>query len=215
MIHVETASSLESKPQMSEKMFCDRAAQFRSRLKWNVCVDDSGRERDQYDNASSIYIVASSHDNPHVGSIRLRPTEGATMVRDIFGASLPVNWKPDPHTWEATRLCVDPQFGHGGICLVLAGCAATMQYLGVKKLIGIFNRKMLRVYRRMVLEPEVLGSCPSPEEEVFAGTWTFSTPKKAILLKKAQTMYPGFDLSLSTSTYYVDESSCPQHRICA
>ena len=39
-------------------MFRDRASQFKTRLKWQVDVDENGFERDEYDALNPLYVMA-------------------------------------------------------------------------------------------------------------------------------------------------------------
>lgn len=49
-------------------MFRDRAAQFKTRLKWQVDVDENGFERDEYDALNPIYVVLENNLGRHEGS---------------------------------------------------------------------------------------------------------------------------------------------------
>ena len=65
-------------------MFCNRALTFSERLGWDVVVKD-GYERDEFDDANPLYLVSvDPNTNEYWGSLRLLPTTGPNMLRDVF-----------------------------------------------------------------------------------------------------------------------------------
>jgi len=72
-------------------------------LNWDVNVVD-GEERDLLDHtASPVYIVATNNDNV-VGSLRLLPTTGPTLLDSSFQEFESVE---SPEIWEMSRLCTE------------------------------------------------------------------------------------------------------------
>ena len=49
MLRYLYGDQLSDHPLLRDTMFRDRAAQFKTRLKWQVDVDENGFERDEYD----------------------------------------------------------------------------------------------------------------------------------------------------------------------
>ena len=92
-------------------MFRLRARVFRDRLKWNVEVVD-GMERDRYDDEDPVYIISTDdHRKKVLGSLRLLPTTGPTLVADFFEDTLPEAAQlTSPSIWECTRFCVDEDY---------------------------------------------------------------------------------------------------------
>jgi N-acyl-L-homoserine lactone synthetase len=65
-------------------MFVARKEVFCDRLGWNVTLR-GGEERDRYDDMDSLYILAvDAQRKAALGSLRLLPTTGPTMLKDIF-----------------------------------------------------------------------------------------------------------------------------------
>jgi N-acyl-L-homoserine lactone synthetase len=81
---------------------------FSDRLKWPVYVSPQGLETDQFDLPETIYILALNTAREVIGSWRILPTTGPTMVRDIwpeFLETLPMS--EQDNIWEASRFAVD------------------------------------------------------------------------------------------------------------
>jgi acyl homoserine lactone synthase len=71
-------------PREMDAMFRDRARTFPGRLGWEVTVKD-GYERDTFDEANPLYLVSVDSDaEQYRGSLRLLPTTGPNMLRDVF-----------------------------------------------------------------------------------------------------------------------------------
>lgn len=91
----------------SEPMYRLRCQVFHERLRWDVKVEN-GMERDQFDDADSVYMVATDKDDQVSGGWRLRPTTRHYMLSDIFPQLL--NGQPVPRhrrIWEISRFAVD------------------------------------------------------------------------------------------------------------
>lgn len=86
-----------------------RARIFHERLGWNVQVHD-GQERDAYDELDPHYLLMKQPVDRVIGCLRLLPTQGPNMLRDVFHPLL--RGKPVPadrHTWEVSRLAVESE----------------------------------------------------------------------------------------------------------
>jgi N-acyl-L-homoserine lactone synthetase len=90
-------------------MFRDRKRVFVDRLKWDVPVVDGIYEMDQYDTQDTVYLIV---DDPktgaHRGSVRLLPTTGPHMLKEIFPELCEGEVPIGPDVWEATRICTAP-----------------------------------------------------------------------------------------------------------
>ncbi|MFJ6327863.1 MULTISPECIES: acyl-homoserine-lactone synthase TraI [unclassified Rhizobium] len=89
------------------QMYRLRADVFGGRLEWDVTITN-GCERDQYDDLSPTYILAVAGGNKVVGSARLLPAVGLTMLERTFpqllaGGSL----NATSEMIESSRFCVD------------------------------------------------------------------------------------------------------------
>ncbi len=75
-------------PREIDAMFRNRAETFSNRLGWEVVVKD-GYERDRFDDANPLYLVSVDPDTEEYwGSLRLLPTTGPNMLRDVFAQLL-------------------------------------------------------------------------------------------------------------------------------
>jgi len=57
MLRYLYADQLDEFPQLRDTMFRDRADQFKTRLNWDVSVDENGFERDEYDDLNPLYEI--------------------------------------------------------------------------------------------------------------------------------------------------------------
>ncbi|WP_431682793.1 acyl-homoserine-lactone synthase [Kitasatospora sp. KL5] len=80
---------------------------FHERLRWQVRTRN-GRERDSFDDLDPVYVIGCHTESGAVtASLRMLPTTGPYMLRDVFPQALRGAPAPcDPQTWEISRLCV-------------------------------------------------------------------------------------------------------------
>src|SRR6516162_3784532 len=92
-------------PKEIDAMFRNRAEIFSKRLAWKVTVKD-GYERDTFDNANPLYLVSVDPDTEEYwGSLRLLPTTGPNMLRDVFPQLLDGDYIESATIWESSRIC--------------------------------------------------------------------------------------------------------------
>ena len=84
MLRYLYADQLGDYPYLAQSMFRDRAMQFRTRIGWDVKVDENGEERDEYDAMNPLYVIWQTPDGGHGGSMRFLSTTGRVMVNDVF-----------------------------------------------------------------------------------------------------------------------------------
>jgi acyl homoserine lactone synthase len=189
MIRVVYAADLFRRPLLAASMFRDRAAQFHDRLGWQVDVDDQGLEFDQYDAHNPLYVIAEDADGAHLGSGRLMPTTGPTMIADHFADLTGGVDVCSALIWESTRFCVSPRAGRNALrvssALLWAGADIALR-AGVEFYVGVFAAPMLRVYRSCGWSPEVLGARESPEGEICAGLWEVTAETRDRLAERAR-----------------------------
>jgi acyl homoserine lactone synthase len=168
-------------PELADSMFRDRAAQFRDRLNWDVTVDEQGHERDGYDAAGPLYVIWQGADGRHGGSMRFLPTTGDTMVNDHFLHLTDGVRIASPHIWECTRFCLARDVeGRVSAALMLAGLELGLHF-GLSHAVGVFDARMVRVYRALGWSPAILGS----RDGVSVGLWAFEPEMRPVLLRKA------------------------------
>jgi acyl homoserine lactone synthase len=184
--------------ELMDDMFRLRARVFRDRLGWDVQVAD-GKERDKYDDEGPVYLIYADDESRKVkGSLRLLPTTGPTVLADIFCDTLPdAMHLGAPTIWECTRFCLEEDIssrGHREELLISS--AALIVALGdvairagIESIVGNFDSTMLRLYRRIGCEVEVLGSTRRYGRPVYLGLFPITEPifrKVKGRLKKAQ-----------------------------
>ncbi|ASP20825.1 isovaleryl-homoserine lactone synthase [Antarctobacter heliothermus] len=185
MIRYIYGTDLHKFPKLAEAMFRDRADQFKTRLGWEVSVDESGLERDEYDDENPLYVIWENADGTHGGSMRLLPTVGRTMINDHFIHLTDGVRIQSPLIWECTRFCLARGATPGvAAALMLAG-GEVMQEFGVEHYVGVFDARMVRIYRRIGSSPEVLGQQGEGREQISVGLWEFTKAAQAQVSKSA------------------------------
>ena len=173
MFHILRYSDLLLRPKLADSMFADRAAQFVSRLKWDIPVTGAGLEIDQYDDANALYLVACDASGRHAASMRLRPSLRQTMLADIFSDRFDVP-EASPQIWESTRFCISPHAPADAAVRVLLAGQALGGAQGLEASLGVVYRHTLRIYRRLGWEPDVLQAADDPTGSIVLGAWRFS-----------------------------------------
>jgi len=204
MLRYLYADQLHQHPKLADSMFRDRADQFKERLGWEVEVNADGHERDHYDAMNPLYVVWEELDGSHGGSMRFLPTTGPVMVNDFFGHLMdgPVT---SPLIWECTRFCLRRKAGAHVAAALMLGGGEIMQGFGIKHFVGVFDARMVRIYRMIGSSPEVLGSQGQGRDEISVGLWDFTPEAQAQVAARAgispeQSRF-WFDQGLGNQTY--------------
>ena len=184
MIRYLTARQLDHYPDLRHAMHLDRTAQFRDRLKWEVSVDEAGLERDEYDALDPLYVVWEPAPGVHGGSMRFLPMDGRTMVDDHFGA-LMSRRIDDPRVWECTRFCLAPKASPQVAGLLMLAGGELMRGFGLTHLLGVFDARMIRIYKAIGAEPEVLGGSGEGRDRIHVGLWPFRPLDRLGVLRRA------------------------------
>ena len=163
-----------------DQMFRLRARVFAERLKWDVNVVD-GRERDRFDDFAPVYLIYTDEARLEVrGSLRLLPTTGPTMLADFFSDTMPdAALLSAPTIWECTRFCVDEdRLRHREQIVasraLISGLGSVALAAGIELILGNFDDRMLRLYRRIGCEVDVLGSTRRYGAPVYLGLFPVS-----------------------------------------
>ncbi len=185
MIRYIYGNDLHKFPKLARTMFLDRADQFKTRLGWDVTVDDRGFERDAYDDENPLYVIWENRDGSHGGSMRLLPTVGRTMVNDHFVHLTDGVRIESPLIWECTRFCLSRGAGAGvAAALMLAG-GEVMQEFGVMHYVGVFDARMVRIYKRIGSSPDILGQEGEGRSMIAVGLWEFTPEAQAKVSRSA------------------------------
>jgi len=184
MIVVVEQHNAHTYAKLIDEMFRLRARIFRDRLKWDVEVAD-GRERDRYDDAGPVYIIYADDEGGSVkGSLRLLPTTGPTVLGDFFADTMPdAAQLCAPTIWECTRFCLDDKILDGEqdevlftSAILIAALGDVAMKAGIESIVANFDAPMLRLYRRIGCEVEVLGSTSRYERPIYLGLFPVSEP---------------------------------------
>ena len=185
MISYIYADELAAKPILKSGMLQDRRIQFKERQNWEVRVNAKGEEVDEYDALNPLYVICETADGHHAGSMRFLPTVGRTMVNDHFRHLSGGGEIVSPLIWESTRFCISPNVEAADVAakLMLAGCEMGLQF-GLAHFLGVFDARMVRIYRRIGWSPEVLGTVGDGANQISVGLWEFSEAVKLRLCAK-------------------------------
>ena len=199
MIIVIEPHNAAAYPKLMEQMFRLRARVFHDRLGLDIQVAD-GKERDKYDDEAPVYLIYADDEAREVkGSLRLLPTSGPTVLADFFSDTLPdAVHLSSPSIWECTRFCLDDRvlgnanheeyFAAAALIAALGDVAINA---GIESILGNFDSTMLRLYRRIGCEVEVLGSTARYGEPIYLGLFPISEPnlrKVKGVVKKARSL---------------------------
>ncbi|MGJ8615998.1 MAG: acyl-homoserine-lactone synthase [Sulfitobacter sp.] len=198
MLRYIYGNDLSLYPQLARQMFCDRADQFKTRLGWNVTLNAAGEERDEYDALNPLYVIWEQPDGRHGGSMRFLPTTGPVMVNDHFGhlISGPIT---SPLIWECTRFCLAREGDPKVAAALMLGGGEIMQGFGIKHFVGVFDARMVRIYRMIGSSPEVLGSMGEGRDKISVGLWEFGSAAQDKVAARA-------GISAEQSRFWFDHS---------
>lgn len=183
MIHILDSTALARRPTLRDSMYHDRTAQFVIRNGWDISVDGQGREIDQYDPLNPIYVICAE-GNRHLGSLRLLPTTGRTMLAEIFPDLAPADL--DRPGWvETTRFCIAP----GAPRHVSAALFMATFELGLARgwvgTFGVYDKRMERVYARIGTPGTLIAQKGEGRAAICVGEWRFEPHLVDVLYKRA------------------------------
>ena len=167
MLKLIEGSHAPSFPKEMDAMFRNRAEIFSQRLGWDVVVKD-GYERDRFDDLNPLYLVSvDPYTERYWGSLRLLPTTGSNMLRDVFPQLLEEGEVVESATiWESSRICAiaaegQPERSKNGVNYVLseliAGIGEVALLAGLTQIVSVFDARILRVLKSIGCEPEIIG----------------------------------------------------------
>jgi acyl homoserine lactone synthase len=154
-------------------------------LDWDVSVDENGYERDEYDAMNPLYVIWEQADGSHGGSMRFLPTTGDTMVNDHFRHLSDGVEIRHPLIWECTRFCLSQSApSRVAAALMLGGMEVGLgNYLTDS--VGVFDARMIRIYRRLGWSPTVLGTDGTGRDAISVGLWAYDRKIRPNLLRRA------------------------------
>ena len=154
-------------PKEIDAMFRNRAETFSGRLGWEVTVKD-GYERDEFDRANTLYLVSVDPDTEQYwGSLRLLPTTGPNMLRDVFPQLLDGEYIESATIWESSRICAaaiagQPERNRSGVNYVLSelilGIGEVAVAAGLTQVVSVFDARIFRVLKAAGCNPQIIGT---------------------------------------------------------
>jgi acyl homoserine lactone synthase len=154
-------------PKEIDAMFRNRAETFSDRLGWEVVVRD-GRERDTFDDANPLYLVSVDPDTEEYwGSLRLLPTTGPNMLRDVFPQLLGGEYIESATIWESSRICAAALAGQPGrsrsrinyvLSELVLGIGEVAVAAGLTQIVSVFDARIFRVLKAAGSNPQVIGT---------------------------------------------------------
>jgi acyl homoserine lactone synthase len=154
-------------PREMDAMFRNRAETFSDRLGWEVVVKD-GRERDVFDDANPVYLVSVDPETEEYwGSLRLLPTTGPNMLRDVFPQLLDGGYVESATIWESSRICAaalpgQPERNRSGVnyvlCELILGIGEVALAAGLTQIVSVFDARIFRVLKAAGCNPEIIGT---------------------------------------------------------
>ena len=168
MIRLISAAHTHLFPEVIDAMFRCRAQTFSERLGWRVVVKD-GYERDRFDDENPLYLVSVDPcSGEYRGSLRLLPTTGPNMLRDVFPSLLNDDEVIESATiWESSRICAvanNHNLGRagGGVSYVLAellvGIGDVARLAGLTQIVSVFDARVFRILASAGCKPQILGT---------------------------------------------------------
>jgi N-acyl-L-homoserine lactone synthetase len=163
MIRIVTRDNADRHVDHLLQMHRIRKAVFKDRLSWDVTVRGE-LEIDEYDAVGPSYLLSMDRHGAVNGCVRLLPTTGPNMLRDIFPFF--VTRAAMPHgdrVWEASRFAVS-----GNTVAAEAGLSQTTYELligvlkfslsnGITMIVCVVDVRMERILRRAGWQLERLG----------------------------------------------------------
>lgn len=185
MLRYVYGNDLHRFARVRDDMFRDRADQFKARLGWDVSVDDNGFERDEYDALNPLYVIWEGPDGRHQGSMRFLPTTGPVMINDHFSHLLNGDAVQSPDIWECTRFCLSRGAPSKVAAALMLGGGEIMRHFGITQFAGVFDARMVRIYRHIGASPTVLGSEGQGRDQISVGLWAFSDAARQRVARRA------------------------------
>ena len=194
MIFTIESADQDKYPELFDEMFRMRAEVFSGRLGWDVTVEN-GREIDRFDSEDPLYLLSLDERSGQLrGAVRLLPTTGPNMLRDVFSVLMPGGTVESPLIWESSRFAVNPQIFEARdraeanhmvsktTVELLYGMVEVAQRAGIEHIVSVFDARMARIFRSIDCRFELLGT-PVRIGKVmtYAGLFDMSEGMRALL----------------------------------
>lgn len=167
---------------------------------WRALQGINGREYDQFDLTSAIYLLALTDDGEVAGGTRLLQSTEPTLLSEIFPHLADVRpYERAPDVLEWTRFFVAPRFREGGRLCRTGGLvsAAIIDYClqnGVRRLNAVGETYWMPRISSLGWRPRPLG-LPITHDGMSICAWTIDVTDYAL-----QTTLKAYDLDASQLT---------------
>ena len=153
-------------PELMDAMHRLRKQVFHDRLKWNVSVEGEW-EIDNFDQEDPLYILSIDRDGQLQGSLRLLPTAGPNMLRDVFGKiTEKIGAVANPMVWESSRFCIrlpngkdqrDSQLISKATVELIAGMGEVGLLAGIDHIVTVYDAFLRRIIRQTGCREDLIG----------------------------------------------------------
>ena len=136
---------------------------FKEKMGWEVSITEDGLEVDQFDLPETVYLLALDGDKRVIGTWRFLPSDGPTMIRDIWPQFLESIAMPsDPDVWETSRFAVDSlkenvsegvTEANEATGELLCGIVELCMLCGIREIYSLYDMCMARLLRRKGCRP--------------------------------------------------------------
>lgn len=170
MIRIAEGIERSLHAELMDEMFRMRAEVFAGRLEWDVTVSN-GMEIDRFDAEDPLYLFSlDDRTGALQGAVRLLPTTGPNMLRDVFPVLVPGGAPESPLIWESSRFAVNPRLlspdqrvqanhvVHRTTVELLCGIVEACQMAGVEHVVSVFDARMARIFRTIDCPFEIIGT---------------------------------------------------------
>lgn len=151
-----------------DQMYRVRASVFSDRLGWDVEVRN-GREIDRFDAEDPLYLLSIDEQTGQLqGSVRLLPTTGPNMLRDVFPILLGGETVQSSLIWESSRFALNPELGRRGddanlvvsktTIELLCGIVEVCQNAGIPHVVSVYDTRMARIFKAASCSATVIGT---------------------------------------------------------
>ena len=96
------------------------------------------------------------------------------MVNDHFSHLTDGTQIQSPLIWECTRFCIARGANPGVAAALMLACGEVVRAFGVAHCVGVFDARMVRIYKRIGACPEILGYQGEGREMIAIGLWECS-----------------------------------------
>ena len=208
MLKVIEGSYTSEFPYEMDAMFRNRAQIFSEQLGWNVSVTN-GRERDVFDDENPLYLVSVDPlTKKYRGSVRLLPTTGPNMLRDVFPFLLQQGeFVESPTIWEISRICAapsecQPDRNKNGLSPALGelivGIVEVGLMAGLSQIVAVFDARIYRVVKAAGCNPQLIGK-PQRIGDTMSYVGVFDTGNSPLLAIRRAVGIQGSVLALETA----------------